>query len=355
MESDEKNLNVLKQKIDMEKKQVNTLENELENYLNCKNDNKNNTNKNVNKNHFSIICKNVETVSRNVNKILVNERKGINEITINNKLGENVNKIIPRLTSTINHSFKITKTKDNADEKETEKEIKKERANVQRYRSVPIPKMRISKKSKYKQVDWKFDYFFDFENHCAKGSHGIKNGGKTIHCNEEYCCCFYRINTPMIANTGIYKIKLKIDKIGENWWNLVGMTSSTYKTNNPDPQEQCWFYSSDCIGWTAKSYANNRKCVNGIFCGAREDYVQENIFVRNKFKYVSNNDANKDCIPRIKNKDVIILTYDSNLNILHLAKETDSSFDARLVHLPKYRTLYWFVGHYVRPLSMTIM
>ena len=42
---------------------------------------------------------------------------------------------------------------------------------------------------------------------------GISNNGKTFHSKGESWNSFAQTNIPMVANTGIYKIKWKIEKI----------------------------------------------------------------------------------------------------------------------------------------------
>ena len=107
----EKSLDILRQKLDMEKTEVNTLEMVLNCYLNCKNDETGEMNKHANgeqtANNFENIRQNVEIASDNVNDILFCQRKRLNEIVIKDKLGKNVNKFINTLASTFNDSFTI--------------------------------------------------------------------------------------------------------------------------------------------------------------------------------------------------------------------------------------------------------
>ena len=145
---------------------------------------------------------------------------------------------------------------------------------------------------------------------------------------------------------------MKVDEISDNIWNAIGMTINTDKTNNSQTSDKLWYNSYDYLAWSASGRKTSGP--NGFLCGTSE-HEKKNIFVLNKFKYVSNNNNYKECAAPITTKDVVILVYDSDLNILSLSKENNSSFDAKLINLPKNQTMYWFVGHFVKKMCLTIV
>ena len=96
------------------------------------------------------------------------------------------------------------------------------------------PKPRNKKSNGYKvnKIDWKFDFYFDFKNKRSK-IHRIEKDGKTMKCDcdNDYCHCFSTIsNSGMKPNSGIYNIKIKINKVSNQypWSNTIGITSEKY-------------------------------------------------------------------------------------------------------------------------------
>ena len=148
---------------------------------------------------------------------------------------------------------------------------------------------------RYNVVDWHWDY-------CNKPNglftKHIKNNKKTFECNSKGlgCCCFARCNIPMKPNSGIYKIRFKIDKISNNREsiaNIIGITCNTDKNNNWDKNHHYWYYSTDYIGWSSYQI-NIKENINsneydqflpaGLLCGSSV-CQKDNIFYKQKIKY----------------------------------------------------------------------
>ena len=84
-------------------------------------------------------------------------------------------------------------------------------------------------------MDWKFNYFYDFENR-GESIHGIYDNGKTFECKHFNhgrdcdCACFSRVSFGMKPNSGKYKIKFQINIIdNECRANAIGITCNTHK------------------------------------------------------------------------------------------------------------------------------
>ena len=217
--------------------------------------------------------------------------------------------------------------------------------------------------------DWKFDYFRHSCEYYEKSSvHGIYNNGKTARCDchailLDACHSLYRVSHGMEPNSGIYEIRMKIDEINnDNLWSAIGITTASYDYGcSPVGTLDCWGYKNDCIGWSSfdhdKNDCNTRpfsNMKNGLLIGYGHK-VQDNIFIKSKFVYQSNNKFYKDGLPYIKNGDTIIMKYDSNNNILSFYKLNDNKLNAQISNLPKDKIFYWFVGRYSQQLSVTIV
>ena len=216
---------------------------------------------------------------------------------------------------------------------------------------------------KFLPVDWKFEYFYDYDNRTEtkqkrKKYHGIYDDGKTIKCSEHLNCpCFYRVSFAMIPNSGIYSIKIKIDHVGkDDSRNAIGITCNTHETNN-SLKEENWYLSDDYIAWTAwnNPYNNKDKLKHGLLCGYDKYLQVTNIFIQSKFVYKSNNEYYTTALPYIRTGDTVILQYDSNKNSLSFFKTNDKKLNAQITNLPKDKTFYWFIGHCFRVMSMTII
>ena len=58
----------------------------------------------------------------------------------------------------------------------------------------------------------------------------------------------------------------------------------------------------------------------------------------------------------IKQGDIVVLVYDSDLSILYFSKENDGGkLDSYIKNLPNNLTFYWFVGHWSAKMSLTIV
>ena len=91
-----------------------------------------------------------------------------------------------------------------------------------------------------------------------------------------------------------------------------------------------------------------------LVCGHWGAFQKKNIFTLSKFKYKSNNQHYKKRLPYIKSGDTIIMSYDSNNNILSFGKSNDDQLNSSIIHLPENKTFYWIVGHSYGNMAMTI-
>ena len=220
--------------------------------------------------------------------------------------------------------------------------------------------------AKFLYEDWKFGYFYDYKGHNKNEKqiqvHGIYDSGKTVKCNYDTrafsnCLCFYRISFGMVPNSGIYKIKFKIDKIHSDInfrCNGIGITANTHSTNNAK-YDDYWYCAHEYIAWSSCSKKDNiQKMPNGLICGYTDQYHSHNIFTQSQFVYKSNNQYYKDRLPPVQPNDTIILQYDSHNNVLSFSKSNDPKLDSAISNLPKDKTFYWIVGHSYGQMSITI-
>ena len=212
--------------------------------------------------------------------------------------------------------------------------------------------------------DWKFDYF---ETSCYSGhgdTHGIYNDSKTAKCDcldtDHSCYSFYRVSCGMNPNSGIYDIKMRIDDIKNGKrWSAIGITCNTDKQVDSYNSDY-WGYLNDHIGWSSFDHSREfysstfRHMQNGLLCCAPFGKENENIFVKNKFVYTSQNQFYKKQLPHIKTGDTIIMRYDSNNHILSFYKSNDLKLNAQISNLPKDKTFYWFAGRFCGEFSVTI-
>ena len=165
----------------------------------------------------------------------------------------------------------------------------------------------------------------------------------------------------MSPNSGIYKIKIKINEIhGKSTrckLNIIGITSNTDKTNNSIANNEQWFFSHEYIGWSSWDSTEkiHKNVPNGLVCGKSDTIQPDNIFVLSKFKYVSNNEWYKNALPGLQSGDTIIMRYDSYKSELSFSKSNDKLLDSKITNLPKNKTFYWMVGHICKPMSITIV
>ena len=207
-------------------------------------------------------------------------------------------------------------------------------------------------------VGWTFDYCYE----KAGSDHGIYENGKTVKCDSLACFCFYRVSYGMVPNSGIYNIKFKIDRIrSDNIYkcNAIGMTCNTDDTNNSVSGGKYWYCSHDYIAWSTFDHDNqlqdHQNLPNGLLCGYAKTYQDNNIFIKSKFIYKSNNQHYKQGLPPVKPNDTIILQYDSNNNSLSFFKSNNDKLNSSIINLPKGKTFYWIVGHSTREMSVTIV
>ena len=253
----------------------------------------------------------------------------MNEIDV--KISIDVDKIITQIENEINGKLNIFKN---------EKELQID--NQTKYIQKPN-----CQKQKYNNVNWKFDYFYDFENRGkSKGIHGISADGKTFECkcDDKYTCCqcFSRISFGMKPDSGVYKIKFKINNIDNQYpLNAIGITCNTHETNNSQ-YKSWWFYSHDYITWSSKdSKGNHGKNVhmpNGLICGYIDACQSRSIFTLSKFKYMSNNNSYLEKLPGSKSGDIIEMVYNSNTNQLSLFKSNDKLLNSKVVSTPDHQS-----------------
>ena len=114
----------------------------------------------------------------------------------------------------------------------------------------------------------------------------------------------------------------------------------------------------DYIGWNATDSTKTHNSIlpNGLYCGWDNHSRQNNIFRKNNFIYSSNNKNYKEKLPGIQTNDIIILQYDSNMSTLSFSKENDNGkLDSYIKNLPNGLTFYWFVGHFVGQMCLTVL
>lgn len=167
----------------------------------------------------------------------------------------------------------------------------------------------------------------------------------------------------MKPNSGKYNIKIKIDKISDNYYgNCIGIISHNSINNNNmghgTRNNVDWFNQLyDYIGWRTLKYDNDKKLPNGLYCGGHDSVsVENNIFRLSRFMYKSNNKNYTKTLPYLKTGDIVILSYDSDLNRLSFSRENDNGeLDSYIDNLPRMQIFYWFVGHTSQPMSLTIV
>ena len=229
------------------------------------------------------------------------------------------------------------------------------------------------------KIGWRFDYFYDYLNKGSK-IHGLKNNGTILECNCKHqawklnkydkCRCFYcAYSLGMTPNSGLYTIKIKINKIEcKSSSNVIGIISQDSKDsintmggiNNKNILSGCWSHElHDYIGWSTSDTVDKISLPNGLRCGTGPtggNSRMHNIFRRNNFQYKSNNQYYRERLPSIETGDVIVLSYNSNLNKLSFGKDNDNGkLDSYIDNLPKMKTFYWFVGHVQGAMSLHVL
>ena len=220
--------------------------------------------------------------------------------------------------------------------------------------------------SKMNDIRWRFDFHYDKRNRGSK-VHGIDENGRHFQCNHDdgYCSCFSTIiGTGMVYNSGIYKIKFKIDKIynAYGYGNILGLTSDNFGSIDLDKYngDYKWYqYSFKYIGWSSLVYTDEY-LPNGLYCGSTPDTCARNIFRRAGFKYVSRNGKYGARLPFLRSSDRVVMVYNSDLGELSFElyrKENgkESLLDSFIHNLPRGLTFYWFCGHSYKPMSITIL
>lgn len=219
-------------------------------------------------------------------------------------------------------------------------------------------------------IQWKWDYDcmhvfgenYDYHTHtfsrnkqtleCNVKSKRIAGNGKSLFVQP--CNCCFQCNIEMKPNSGIYTIKLKIDKIknSSTYMNMVGITSGMSDRN----KMHYWDTTPSHIGWCAYDSNNIGINIHGLTCESTANVQENSIFYKkpNRCIYQSRNDNYKNRLPTIDNDDVLILIYDSNKNELNFTKENDEKLDAFISNLPADTIFYWMVGHNSDTMSITI-
>ena len=155
---------------------------------------------------------------------------------------------------------------------------------------------------------------------------------------------------------------LKINKIYNDSLNIIGIScinenidinSDSNSTSNRNEYQE-WFNSDYYIGWSASGADYYRWIPNGLVCGWNK-HQSSNIFYNYGFKYVGNNQYYQKRLPGIYTNDIIILEYNSYFYTLSFKKKNDPKLDAYIYHLPQNKTFYWIVGHFLNPMSISIV
>ena len=245
------------------------------------------------------------------------------------------------------------------------------------------------------KIDWKFDASCDygkFSNDTSKAKHFIEDDGKTLKCTANGgCYFFYSMFSAMSdndekeqlfamkPNSGIYTIKITIGDISgkntnANVIGIIGADAGTAsgddsKDNNDDDDDDDWYTNScDYLGWSTSS-KDDVNLPYGLLCGGDYSSMMNSIFRRGGkkgkvgFRYKSKNDNYKSRLPCINSGDRIVLTYNSNLNVLSFSKEHKKEEEEKndkvelnsyVCDLPKKTTFFWFVGHSRGKMTVTI-
>ena len=200
--------------------------------------------------------------------------------------------------------------------------------------------------------------------------HGIGDNGKRIICNHNNlgCYCFFCVcKNGMQRNSGLYTLKLGINKIDDTFaTNIVGITCAKYskvikrkqeKENLQEYYDHQWLNDTEYIGWSSSDRKDENKYLpNGLYCGFSDNSRLNNVFRRKKWLYKSRNNNYKQRLPGWKNGDIIVLSYNSDLNILSFSKENDNGLlNAFIKDLPEVKAFYWFIGHANGHMSITVV
>ena len=145
---------------------------------------------------------------------------------------------------------------------------------------------------KMNDIRWRFDFQYDYWNQGSK-VHGISDNGRRFECNYNgygWCYCFSSISSVCMAcNSGIYKIKFKIDKIDNSYGygNILGLTCDNfgsldlgkYKRKHDGKNNYDWRENSfNWIGWSGYDKEDDALLHNGLYCGYRNSGRAGNIF-----------------------------------------------------------------------------
>ena len=149
---------------------------------------------------------------------------------------------------------------------------------------------------------------------------------KHIECisDNSGCSCFSSIvKHGMVCNSGIYKIKLKIDTIYngvDGSGNMIGLTTDNFGNGSIDlgnDGSYDWVRDSvSWIGWSARDKQDDVDLPNGLYCGCGKSGRAANIFRRSGFKCKSRNGKYSDRLPVYRSGDIVVLIYNSDLGQL---------------------------------------
>ena len=383
IDNNTKKFEILQNKINKHSNDLKLYQTQFKQYLNDK------TNNNCKKNNYNF-SNGIKQTQSNVNKLLHYDCECIVPISINNDL--DVDTFISQFITKINDSFSIEKIKTTATPlTETQSIVTSVDRIAMNYvnmngeeKETQHQEQKASNIDKTNKVDWRFNFHYDYRNHGSK-MHGIENSGqsifssiffgkdsrhgKSVKCNwkDDYqCCrCFCTMsNNGMKPNSGIYSIKMKINKIDNRWnrGNIIGITSEKYDNNHKKINYYANYYnwfdqSNNYIGWSACDKQDDIELPNGLYCGFGDNGRKNNIFRKNNFVYQSKNGNYKTRLPGFKDGDILVLSYDSVLNQLSFFKETDDGkLNSFIENLPKNMIFYWFVAHWDKnPISISIV
>ena len=120
--------------------------------------------------------------------------------------------------------------------------------------------------------------------------------------------------------------------------------------------------SNNWIGWCSNERNDDTAMPNGFYCGSGKKgraSRKNNIFRKNKFKYVTRNHNNWERVPVWRTGDIVVMIYDSDEGELSfelypkiedeegniVGNKEWSILDSYICNLPRDLTFYWFVGH----------
>ena len=177
--------------------------------------------------------------------------------------------------------------------------------------------------SKINDIKWKLTI-------CGR-SKKISNNGALFSTTQD---CLARTNQAMVPNSGIYKIRWRIEN-DPNQNNIIGICTNYYK--NGSNESVAWLQTNNYIGWSGRLMKGDVVNDLGLTCGYRK--MDTNIFAQS---CTGNVGDESEKLPGYKKNDIIGLVYDSDKNTLRF--ELNGKMLPQVLESVPKTTLYWCVG-----------